>query len=35
VINGSAQLVDPADMNTFVELGVIGNFEPYWSRYAE
>jgi predicted amidohydrolase YtcJ len=22
-------------MNRFVELGVIGNFEPYWSRYDE
>jgi len=29
------QLVDPTDMNRFVELGVIGNFEPYWSRYDE
>ena len=29
------QLVDPADMNRFVELGVVANFEPYWSRYDE
>jgi predicted amidohydrolase YtcJ len=29
------QLIDPADLNRFVELGVIGNFEPYWSRYDE
>ena len=29
------QLVDPVDMNRFVELGVIANFEPYWSRYDE
>jgi predicted amidohydrolase YtcJ len=26
------QLVDPADHHRFAELGVIANFEPYWSR---
>lgn len=29
------QLIDQSDMHRFVELGVIGNFEPYWSRYDE
>ena len=29
------QLVDPADLKRFVELGVVANFEPYWSRYDE
>ena len=27
------QLVDPADLPRFAELGVIANFEPYWSKY--
>ena len=27
------QLVDPADLPRFAELGVIANFEPYWSRW--
>lgn len=27
------QLVDPADLGRFAELGVIANFEPYWSKY--
>ncbi|MFZ8909517.1 MAG: amidohydrolase [Candidatus Nanopelagicales bacterium] len=27
------QLVDPADIPRFAELGVIANFEPYWSKY--
>lgn len=26
------QLVDPADVPRFVELGVVANFEPYWAR---
>lgn len=28
-----AQIVDPADIGRFVELGVIANFEPYWAKY--
>ena len=28
-----AQLVDPADLPRFAELGVIANFEPYWSKF--
>lgn len=27
------QLVDPADLARFAELGVIANFEPYWSKF--
>ena len=27
-----AQLVDPADLDRFVQLGVVANFEPYWAR---
>lgn len=27
------QLVDPADLPRFAELGVIANFEPYWSKF--
>ncbi len=27
------QLVDPADLDRFAELGVIANFEPYWSKF--
>lgn len=27
------QLVDPQDMDRFAELGVIANFEPYWSKF--
>jgi len=27
------QLVDPADLNRFAELGVVANFEPYWSKF--
>ena len=27
------QLVDPPDLPRFAELGVIANFEPYWSKY--
>ncbi len=27
------QLVDAADLDRFAELGVIANFEPYWSKY--
>lgn len=27
------QLVDPPDLNRFAELGVIANFEPYWSKF--
>ena len=27
------QLVDPKDLPRFAELGVIANFEPYWSKY--
>lgn len=27
------QLVDPADIPRFAELGVIANFEPYWSKF--
>lgn len=27
------QLVDPADVHRFADLGVIANFEPYWSKY--
>lgn len=28
-----AQLVDPADLTRFADLGVIANFEPYWSKF--
>lgn len=28
-----AQLVDPVDLPRFAELGVIANFEPYWSKF--
>jgi hypothetical protein len=27
------QLVDATDLDRFAELGVIANFEPYWSKY--
>lgn len=27
------QLVDQADLSRFAELGIIGNFEPYWSKW--
>jgi predicted amidohydrolase YtcJ len=27
------QLVDPADLGRFAELGVIANFEPYWAKF--
>ena len=27
------QLVDPADVERFVGLGVVANFEPYWAKY--
>jgi predicted amidohydrolase YtcJ len=27
------QLVDEADVERFVQLGVIANFEPYWAKY--
>jgi predicted amidohydrolase YtcJ len=27
------QLVDPPDLNRFAELGVVANFEPYWSKF--
>lgn len=27
------QLVDDADIDRFVQLGVIANFEPYWAKY--
>ena len=27
------QLVDPSDLARFAELGVIANFEPYWSKF--
>jgi predicted amidohydrolase YtcJ len=27
------QLVDPPDLPRFAELGVIANFEPYWSKF--
>ena len=27
------QLVDPADLARFAEIGVIANFEPYWSKF--
>jgi predicted amidohydrolase YtcJ len=27
------QLVDPVDLDRFADLGVIANFEPYWSKY--
>jgi predicted amidohydrolase YtcJ len=27
------QLVDPVDIPRFAELGVIANFEPYWSKF--
>lgn len=27
------QLVDPTDLARFAELGVIANFEPYWSKF--
>ncbi len=27
------QLVDPADLPRFAELGIIANFEPYWSKF--
>ncbi len=27
------QLVDPRDLYRFAELGVIANFEPYWSKF--
>lgn len=27
------QLVDPPDLDRFAELGVIANFEPYWSKF--
>lgn len=28
-----AQLVDPIDLPRFAELGVIANYEPYWSKF--
>lgn len=27
------QLVDPPDLDRFADLGVIANFEPYWSKF--
>ncbi len=27
------QLVDPADLGRFAELGVVANFEPFWSKF--
>ncbi|MFM9048529.1 MAG: amidohydrolase [Actinomycetota bacterium] len=27
------QLVDPSDLARFAEIGVIANFEPYWSKF--
>ncbi|MCF8526359.1 MAG: amidohydrolase [Candidatus Nanopelagicales bacterium] len=27
------QLIDPSDLPRFAELGVIANFEPYWSKF--
>lgn len=27
------QLVDPADIDRFAQLGVIANFEPYWAQF--
>jgi hypothetical protein len=27
------QLVDPVDLPRFAELGIIANFEPYWSKF--
>jgi predicted amidohydrolase YtcJ len=27
------QIVDPADIDRFVQLGVIANFEPYWAKF--
>ncbi len=29
------QLVDPADLGRFAQLGVIANFEPYWAKYDD
>ena len=32
-VTAHTQMVDPDDIDRFAELGVIANFEPYWSKY--
>jgi predicted amidohydrolase YtcJ len=32
-VTAHTQLIDPADLARFAELGVIANFEPYWHKY--
>jgi predicted amidohydrolase YtcJ len=34
-VTAHTQLVDPADLDRFADLGIIANFEPYWHKFDQ